>query len=860
MFSFPVRDIRSLGAGNMCSYLLLIALQLACCQGIAVDRTLRDIGEVKHIVPKQASPEANNSVNTQAIQDLISGTTVPMVVQEIETGIAQILPTPAIEADTKGIIVTKLETAGRATDGPLIDNPIPSPTDSIAIHPTMVIKPADMKIAAASSNIFGAPISTNAPPGVISRRDDHPVPRLGVVQKSAPLSTNKFYQNLFLGSQASIAVTHPYSVSWSKGGGVTKSWGLAVSHIEASQFAFGPKKDTGASQYFINPIGIQSIVLSAEELGNGTALTTTQATEWSVVAQLRASAGADPTIQFPLVQGSGFISAQYNNGTPKLESGIFFASVTKINTQPRPGVTKFKIILNDGKVWLLYAYSTNNAALDLQVVNNGLVRATSKYTGTIQIAKDPGSAEALYDAASGQWATGVTLSGTTSGMRGEYSFTFTKGGLTGAPLLMYALPHHVQSFDNTTAAAVRSNVQLQSTTKGKGTAVVADSWKMVETRLPISMNFMPWSNTEGTKTTVSADAKARILKAAQSELSQDMNAQSNLNSMYYSGKALAKFAQILAVTYDMLGDSNLTAAGLQKLKEAFARFASNKQIYPLVYESAWGGLVSSASYATGDGGADFGNSYYNDHHFHYGYHVLAAAVIGHLDPAWLPANKDWVNSLVRDYANPSSLDPFFPANRMFDWYHGHSFAHGLFESADGRDQESSSEDVMASYAIKMWGLVNNDADMAARGNLQLSVLARSLNMYYLYTSDNAVQPAQFIGNKAAGILFENKIDHVTYFGANIEYIQGIHMLPLLPATKLVRGDKLVTEEWNTYFSNGMADTVVGGWRGVLYGNLATIDPKAAWTFFTSPNFDASWLDGGVSLTWYLAYTAALGKL
>lgn len=62
MFSFPVRDIRSLGAGNMCSYLLLIALQLACCQGIAVDRTLRDLGEVKHIVPKQASPEANNSV------------------------------------------------------------------------------------------------------------------------------------------------------------------------------------------------------------------------------------------------------------------------------------------------------------------------------------------------------------------------------------------------------------------------------------------------------------------------------------------------------------------------------------------------------------------------------------------------------------------------------------------------------------------------------------------------------------------------------------------------------------------------------------------------------------------------------
>lgn len=258
---------------------------------------------------------------------------------------------------------------------------------------------------------------------------------------------------------------------------------------------------------------------------------------------------------------------------------------------------------------------------------------------------------------------------------------------------------------------------------------------------------------------------------------------------------------------------------------------------------------------TGDGGADFGNTYYNDHHFHYGYHVLAAAIIGHLDPTWLPANKDWVNTLVRDFANPFPGDPYFPTNRMFDWYHGHSFAHGLFESADGRDQESSSEDVMASYAVKMWGLVSGDANMAARANLQLSVLARSLNLYYLYASDNAVQPAQFIENKVAGILFENKIDHVTYFGANIEYIQGIHMLPLLPATKLVRGDKFVGEEWAKYFSDGRADAVVGGWRGVLYGNLATIDPRTAWNFFSSSSFDPSWLDGGASLTWYLAYAA-----
>ncbi|KAK7736580.1 endo-1,3-beta glucanase [Cytospora paraplurivora] len=724
----------------------------------------------------------------------------------------------------------------------------------------MVIKLAtSMEAATVDNDIFEAPIATSAPPSSIVQRSDHPVPRLGIQQTSV-ISTNKFYQNFFLGSQGSTTVVHPYSVAWAKGQGVAQSWGLAISHIDANQLAFGPTNSYGATNFFINPIGIQSLVLSASELGSSTSLTTTHITDMSAVVQLRASAASAPVIEFPLVQGSGFITAEYEGATPIIQTGVFFLTVTKVNTEPRPGVTKYKIKLNDGKDWLLYAYSTSGSPLELQVVNNGLIRAKSAFTGTIQVAKDPGNGEALYDAASGQYATGVSLSATARGMRGTYTFNFEKAGLVDAPLLMFALPHHVQSFDDTTAAAVKSGLQLQTTTKGIATAVVADTWTLVEPRLPISMSFVPWTSYEGSKKALSEAEKARILKVARLELSQDIGAQTNLNSMYFSGKALAKFAMILAVVYDMLGDSALAAAGLEKLKAAFAVFASNKQIFPLTYESAWGGIVSSASYQTGDSGADFGNTYYNDHHFHYGYHVLAAAVIAHLDPKWLDANKDYVNTLVRDFANPSAKDTWFPQNRMFDWYHGHSFAHGLYESADGRDQESSSEDTMASYALKMWGLVSGDANMAARGNLQLSVLARSANNYFLYTSGNTIQPANFIGNKVAGILFENKIDHTTYFGANIEYIQGIHMLPLIPATQLVRGQDFVAEEWDQYFNAGRADKVDGGWRGVLYGNLATIDPKAAFDFFSKDGFDQSWLDGGASLTWYLAYSAALAGL
>jgi endo-1,3(4)-beta-glucanase len=54
----------------------------------------------------------------------------------------------------------------------------------------------------------------------------------------------------------------------------------------------------------------------------------------------------------------------------------------------------------------------------------------------------------------------------------------------------------------------------------------------------------------------------------------------------------------------------------------------------------------------------------------------------------------------------------------------------------------------------------------------LAIQARSLSSYFLMEEDNTIQPAEFIGNKADGIMFEDKVDHTTYFGLNIEYIEG----------------------------------------------------------------------------------------
>lgn len=168
---------------------------------------------------------------------------------------------------------------------------------------------------------------------------------------------------------------------------------------------------------------------------------------------------------------------------------------------------------------------------------------------------------------------------------------------------------------------------------------------------------------------------------------------------------------------------------------------------------------------------------------------------------------------------------------------------------------------MFAYGLKLWGNIIGDASMEARGNLMLAVLARSLQSYFLTESSNVNQPGQYIANKAVGITFENKVVHTTYFGTNYEYIEGIHMLPLTPASAFTRGSNFVKEEWNSYFAPGAvtdARKVAGGWRGILFANLAIVDAVSSWNFFNNASFDNSWLDGGASRTWYLAFAAGLG--
>ncbi|KAF3033574.1 hypothetical protein E8E12_004567 [Didymella heteroderae] len=778
-------------------------------------------------------------------------------------------PTTTARTLLTGIIPTALPTNGGITRDPA--NPPSETKTSDPLCPVESgLNPGPTEpIGTPSRNIFSPlPLDTQVPAPSIPFRGDHPVQKQNILDSNVPIQTNKFYANFFLGSRGQSVWTHPYSLSWAQGRGST--YGMAITHTERSQYAFGP--NPSSPQYFISPIGIQHMALSAAELREGTVMNVDNLRAFSAYANFAASSGARTLMSVPVVQGMGMITAVYDSAQPVLASGVFFRNLKFAGSVDDRGITfKYSTQLQDGSQWLIYVTPLRaDGEPLLKLTGAGTILGPSAFTGLIQVTKNPAGAEGekKFDASAGTYATEAIISGSVNGASGSYTLSWIKQGITSRPLIMYALPHHVESFDQETRGAV-TGIQLITTTKGAATAVQADRFTMVEDDLPTTIGFAPWAKAAngaqgGTENVNLAASALQLVNAAgTSELRQDFIAQTSLNSMYYSGKGLAKFAGIIYTMQTMAGNSNLAAAGLDKLKDAFNVFVNNTQPEPLVYDTVWKGVVSGASYrsSTRDLGLDFGNTAYNDHHFHYGYFVYTAAVIGHLDPSWLNegSNKQWVNTLVRDYANPVT-DDYFPFSRAFDWFHGHSWAKGLFESSDGKDQESTSEDTFATFALKMWGKISGDANMEARGNLQLAVQARSIRNYFLLKSDNKNQPEQFLFNKVTGILFENKCDHVTYFGSNIEYIQGIHMIPLNPSSAYTRPKGFVTEEWNTYFSNGRVDQVAGGWRGILYANLALIDPQTSYNYFASDNFDYGSLDGGASRTWYLAYSASMLNL
>jgi len=323
------------------------------------------------------------------------------------------------------------------------------------------------------------------------------------------------------------------------------------------------------------------------------------------------------------------------------------------------------------------------------------------------------------------------------------------------------------------------------------------------------------------------------------------------NDTYFYGKyagALARLVLIADELKDQIPESrSLFNKTLKTLITAISPWIGGGSFFnTFLYDKTWGGLISSNSWIPRREPPDnhynysilfdYGNSQYNDHHYHNGYYIYAAAVVLKFNPNWILKKR--VMELIRDVANPSSSDIYFPVTRMKDWFVGHSWAGGFVRIADGKDQESSSEAINCYYGIYLVGKALNDQYLTRWGRLLLDTEIRSTKKYYHMMPNSDIYFPPFAKLGVVGIIFQLKIDYRIWWGSegdNISRIEHIHAIQMLPFTPITE-EYLEPFEWLEYefglvkvaFSRQnppMDDT----FRALILEDMAIVNKEEAWT-------------------------------
>ncbi|CAJ1397085.1 unnamed protein product [Effrenium voratum] len=237
---------------------------------------------------------------------------------------------------------------------------------------------------------------------------------------------------------------------------------------------------------------------------------------------------------------------------------------------------------------------------------------------------------------------------------------------------------------------------------------------------------------------------------------------------YFSAKLMARLARLIAIAAELeQQDEAFFDKMLSQLSDTLEKWLDKGAATPFIYDKSWGGLVScgckyddcwggcapkcvndvsqpATCPALHDVGYNFGNGFYNDHHFHYGYFIYSVAVLAKFRPEWEKTWRPQVLALIRDYANPSSQDMEFPICRHKDWFMGFSWAGGIKFEPLGRNQESVSEAINSYYAIGVYGTVlANRGDEDSDVGMRLRQLGRLLTAMEVHAGDTYwhVRPA-----------------------------------------------------------------------------------------------------------------------
>jgi endoglucanase Acf2 len=302
---------------------------------------------------------------------------------------------------------------------------------------------------------------------------------------------------------------------------------------------------------------------------------------------------------------------------------------------------------------------------------------------------------------------------------------------------------------------------------------------------------------------------------------------------------------------DQLGDEAAKQRMITALKNELSDWFDGSEPRHLYYDKNWHSVIAlPASYGSAE--------QLNDHHFHYGYFIAAAAAIARYDQAWAKEYAPMIELLVRDAANWDHEDERFPFLRHMDAYAGHSWANGPAQFDDGNNEESSSEDILFSASLVLWGSVINDKELRDLGIFLFTTQVLAAEQYW-FDVDDAVFPEGF-DHSTVAMVWGAGAKYDTWFDADPIMVHGINYLPFTGAsTYLGRHPKYVSKNFGEVFkrSNGS----IYSWRDYMLMYLALAEPERAQKMYEDDTyFDVEFGNTHLLLQHWLKNIQALGQV
>lgn len=260
-------------------------------------------------------------------------------------------------------------------------------------------------------------------------------------------------------------------------------------------------------------------------------------------------------------------------------------------------------------------------------------------------------------------------------------------------------------------------------------------------------------------------------------LRRDVNATNlDLGDSYFGGKSAYRASQLLVLA-NQLGQNQIEESIKLKLRNYLGEWltgsAATKQ-KSFYYDPDVKGVVGEQT--------AFGSEQFNDHHFHYGYFIYAAAILAEEDQEFLKEHRGMVDLLVADIANYGTGEDL-PLRRAYDPYFGHSWASGFAPFNDGNNQESVSEAINAWAATYLWGEVTNNTQLKDQSQWMLSNEVDSANQYWLNFNKQEVPYVPGYNKNIISLNWGGKREYATFFSAEPSAMLGIQLIPMNPTLK-----------------------------------------------------------------------------